>query len=141
MPLLAGDPGADGSGRRGALAYRCCWGQGSGDLLDIDVIGPHICQGLHFSPLFSHLHESVDAVLALKGFVKTPAPAPHLLYACHRRHPGAEKRQSIRREWPSREGLQLRMQSMARSSADTYVPAKILMEVGRSKAENGGYIR
>ncbi|MGB4652611.1 hypothetical protein [Methanothrix sp.] len=42
---------------------------------------------------------------------------------------------------PSREGLQLRMQSMARSSADTYVPAKILMEVGRSKAENGGYIR
>lgn len=67
-------------------------GRGSGDLLDIDVIGPHICQGLHFSPLFSHLHESVDAVLALKGFVKTPAPAPHLLYACHRRHPGAEKR-------------------------------------------------
>jgi len=30
---------------------------------------------------------------------------------------------------------------MARSFADTYVPAKILTEVGRSKAENGGYIR
>ncbi|MGB4087983.1 hypothetical protein [Methanothrix sp.] len=51
------------------------------------------------------------------------------------------KKHSIRREGLPGRGLQLRVQSMARSSADTYVPAKILTEVGRSKAENGGYIR